>query len=138
MAHTTDPCLCGSKLPRNACCDPILSGTRPATTAVALMRSRYTAYVTRNEAYLLDSWHPDVRPTRLDLDPRQRWLGLKILSTSAGTPTDSEGMVEFVARYKIDGRGHRLHEISRFARTENGWFYVDGIRGPTDSRKEHS
>jgi SEC-C motif-containing protein len=35
--------------------------------------------------------------------------------------------VEFVARYKIGGRAHRLHEISRFVREEGRWLYVDGV-----------
>ena len=34
--------------------------------------------------------------------------------------------VEFVARYKINGRAHRLHEVSRFVREHGLWFYVDG------------
>ena len=38
--------------------------------------------------------------------------------------------VEFVARYKVNGRAHRLHEVSRFVREagEGGmrWFYLDG------------
>jgi SEC-C motif-containing protein len=35
--------------------------------------------------------------------------------------------VEFVARYKVGGRAHRLHESSRFIRGEDGhWRYVDG------------
>ena len=28
--------------------------------------------------------------------------------------------------YRIAGRGHRLHELSRFVREEGRWFYVDG------------
>ncbi|HZX28643.1 MAG TPA: YchJ family metal-binding protein, partial [Telluria sp.] len=42
-----------------------------------------------------------------------------------------EDVVEFVARYRVQGRGHRLHEISRFRRESvDGvprWFYVDGV-----------
>jgi SEC-C motif domain protein len=34
--------------------------------------------------------------------------------------------VEFVARYKVNGRAHRLHEISRFVREAGKWLYVDG------------
>ena len=97
------------------------------------MRSRYSAFVACNQSYLLASWHPDTRPAHLSLDPQQRWLGLKILRTGAGTAADDEGMVEFVARYKIAGRGYRLHEISRFVRTEEGWRYVGGTQGTTDS-----
>jgi SEC-C motif-containing protein len=98
------------------------------------MRSRYSAFVANNETYLLHSWHPDTRPKRLNLEPRQRWLGLKVLAIEAGTAADDQGTVEFVARYKIDGKGHRLHEISRFVRGEAGWCYVDGVRGATDSK----
>ncbi|MBP9654883.1 MAG: hypothetical protein KBE19_10895, partial [Rhodocyclaceae bacterium] len=39
---------------------------------------------------------------------------------------DDRATVEFVARYRIAGRGHRLHELSRFVREEGRWFYVDG------------
>jgi SEC-C motif-containing protein len=95
------------------------------------MRSRYTAYVVRDASYLRATWHPDTRPTELHLDeqPLPRWTGLKILHTSAGKGSDTTGTVEFVARYKINGRAHRLHEVSRFRRQEGRWFYVDGAPG---------
>jgi SEC-C motif-containing protein len=35
-------------------------------------------------------------------------------------------VVEFVARYKVGGRAHRLHEVGRFVREGEQWFYVDG------------
>ena len=35
-------------------------------------------------------------------------------------------IVEFVARYKINGRAYRLHEISRFVHEGGSWFYLDG------------
>ena len=111
----------------------MLAGEREATTAQALMRSRYSAHVLRDEAYLLRSWHPDTRPPHVDFEPAQRWLGLKVVATDAGSADDYQGTVEFVARYKIHGKGHRLHEISRFVRTEQGWLYQDGERGATDS-----
>ena len=90
------------------------------------MRSRYSAYVTGNVAYLLASWHVTTRPAQLILDPRQRWLGLKIIAVQDGEPGDTSGTVEFVARYKVDGGGHRLHELSRFTCSNGVWFYVDG------------
>ena len=43
------------------------------------MRSRYSAYVLQLEHYLLATWHPDTRPTSLDLaDDTTKWLGLEI------------------------------------------------------------
>ena len=121
-------CACGSGASFEKCCSPFIDGKRPAPTAESLMRSRYTAYVTGNAPYLLASWHPDTRPDQITQDPAQRWLGLKVLAADEGGEHDDRGTVEFVARYKIAGRGHRLREISRFARTSNGWQYLDGIQ----------
>ena len=126
MTAAKEKCLCDSGEPMTACCGPLLSGERKASTAQALMRSRYSAFASGNQKYLLDTWAPETRPAQLHLDDRQRWLGLKIRRVEAGTETFAHGLVEFVARYKIDGRGHRLHEISNFRRAEDGWLYVDG------------
>ena len=90
------------------------------------MRSRYTAFVLCDERYLLDTWHPDTRPSQLSLDSDQRWLGLKVRRCEAGQADDEKGVVEFVARYKINGRGFRLHENSRFEQINGRWFYLNG------------
>jgi SEC-C motif-containing protein len=90
------------------------------------MRSRYSAFTLGAQEYLLASWHPDTRPSRVRLDPRQRWLGLSIKATEQGGPQDQAGVVEFVARFKVEGRGHRLHEISRFRKLDGSWHYLDG------------
>jgi len=51
---------------------------------------------------------------------------LKIVHTEAGGSDDMQGVVEFVARYKIGGKAHRLHETSRFVRKGEQWFYLEG------------
>ena len=94
------------------------------------MRSRYTAYVLADEAYLRKTWHPDTCPVDMDLSMSadgDRWLGLKIKRTEAGGVGDETGMVEFVARYKVAGKGYRLHETSRFSRHGGRWVYLDGV-----------
>jgi SEC-C motif-containing protein len=101
------------------------------------MRSRYTAFTLENAPYLLASWHPDTRPTEMTFDATQRWLGLTILARDKGTQQDATGMVEFVARYKVNGKAHKLHELSRFGRMGGHWVYIDGtidgtIDGATD------
>ena len=121
-----DPCPCGTSSLYDQCCGPLLRGEKPAPTAEALMRSRYTAYVLANADYLLASWHPHTRPPDLKLDNEQKWLGLKIRKTVAGLASDCEGVVEFIARFKVNGRGHKLHETSRFVRWQGCWVYVDG------------
>jgi len=90
------------------------------------MRSRYSGFVQCDESYLRATWHPDTRPSKVSFDEKQRWLGLKIKSTEAGGADDTTGTVEFVARFKIDGKGHRLHEISRFEKIDGRWYYLKG------------
>ncbi len=108
------------------CCGRFFDGSAAPDTAESLMRSRYSAYVLGEEDYLLDTWHPAFRPRQLMQVPGQKWLGLKIRATSGGLATDSTGTVEFVARFKVDGRGHRLHETSRFVCEAGHWYYTDG------------
>ncbi len=90
------------------------------------MRSRYTAYAAGNSNYLLQTWHPSTRPQDLQLDPQQRWLGLKIKWVSAGGEQDELGTVAFVARFKLDSRGFALREVSEFQRLAGDWFYLRG------------
>lgn len=119
-------CPCGRPLPFERCCGPALAGMAPATDAEALMRSRYTAFVRRDAAYLLATWHPNTRPTKLDLvaEPQPKWIGLEV---RRHVRQDADhASVEFVARHRIGGRAHRLHEISRFVRVDGRWFYLDG------------
>jgi SEC-C motif-containing protein len=90
------------------------------------MRSRYTAYTLLREDYLLQTWHPSTRPATLGLAQEEatKWLGLEVKRHEQQDATRAS--VEFVARYKVNGRAHRLHEASNFVREEGRWFYVDG------------
>jgi SEC-C motif-containing protein len=98
------------------------------------MRSRYTAYVRRDEAYLLRTWKTSHRPASLDLDDTV-WLGLEVLSTDAGGVDDARGTVEFVAYYDgVGGAVQALRESSRFARVAGAWVYVDG-EAPRERRR---
>ena len=119
-------CPCGLPEIYERCCGRYVSGQTPAPTAEALMRSRYSAYAKAEGDYLRDTWHPKTRPSRVRLDPEQKWIGLSIKDTEAGQLDDAEGVVEFVARFKINGRGHRLRERSRFEKLEGKWYYLDG------------
>lgn len=90
------------------------------------MRSRYTAYVLKLEAYLLATWHPNTRPQALNLadDTATKWLGLQI--KHAEITGEATATVAFVARYKINGKAERMYEISQFIRIENRWYYCSG------------
>ncbi len=114
-------CPCGGKDYAD-CCGRYHNGVA-APDAESLMRSRYSAYVLKLEAYLLATWHPDTRPANLEFE-NEKWLGLEV---KKHTPLpESSATVEFVARFKINGRAHRLHEISRFSLEDGRWYYLDG------------
>ncbi len=122
---TATACHCGSGIAFAACCEPYLLGLAIAPTAEALMRSRYSAYVCSNEAYLQNTWDERTRPReKLSHDEPTQWLGLEVRQHQS---EGDQATVEFVARYKIGGRAQRLHEISRFVRHEGRWYYVDGV-----------
>jgi SEC-C motif-containing protein len=89
------------------------------------MRSRYCAFVRRDEAYLLRTWHPRTRPAGLDLDPAMRWTGLEILGATEGTAFHNTGTVTFRASYA----GGSLRERSRFERVGGVWVYVEAELG---------
>jgi len=126
-AAPAEPCPCGSGRAYARCCGRWHDGPEhlQAPDAEALMRSRYCAYVLGLTDYLRATWHPSTRPATLaPNEPGLRWLGLDV---KRHTPVDADhATVEFVARSKLGGRAHRLHETSRFVREGGRWFYVDG------------
>jgi SEC-C motif-containing protein len=78
-----------------------------------------------NEPYLLATWHGSQRPESVAFDPKQKWLGLKIVEACSTSANTAE--VEFIARFRIGGgSAARLHERSRFVREDDRWSYVDG------------
>lgn len=127
QASTSQPnCPCESGAAYSACCGRFIADFEgmPAPDAQHLMRSRYSAFVLEERAYLLATWHPSTRPSQLDFEPQCRWLGLQV---KAFEPVDGDhAEVEFVARYKLQGRAVRLHERSRFVQEQGRWFYLDG------------
>ena len=138
-------CPCGGGA-YASCCGPFLAGDAIPPSAEQLMRSRYTAYTLRLEDYLRATWHASTVPVDAIVDPDEKvqWLGLEVKSAlrlrlrqrKANLPEeqqsdDDRDTVEFVARFKVGGRAHRLHEVSSFVRAPDSlgalrWFYVDG------------
>jgi SEC-C motif-containing protein len=126
------PCPCGSGDELDGCCGLLLDGV-PAPTALALMRSRYTAYVRGAIDYLIETQDPS---TRAGLDRaaiarwsrETEWLGLEIVDTARGGAADDEGIVEFIARGRSHGAAFAQRERSRFRRRDGVWYYVDGTQ----------
>jgi SEC-C motif-containing protein len=127
MTRTPDACPCGRPLRYEHCCGRWHAGPLhlQAPDAESLMRSRYSAFVRELAGYLMDTWHPSTRPPDLEFEPGLRWLGLDVKRHEP--QGEDRAIVEFVARSKLGGRAHRLHETSRFVREGGRWFYVDAM-----------
>ena len=123
------PCPCGGGLYKQ-CCAPFHQGLRKPASAEALMRSRYSAFVRSEIAYLLET-HPEPaisprerrRQLRSSCGPNQ-WRGLTILAVNAGETGDLEGTVQFEAQH----RSGLLRETSLFQRRggvlSGDWLYI--------------
>ena len=122
-----EPCPCGRPAAYDACCGRWHSGPLhlQAPDAEVLMRSRYSAFVKERAEYLQLTWHASTRPLYPPaFEPGLRWLGLEVKRHQR--IDDDQAVVEFVARSKLGGRAHRLHETSRFVREGGRWFYAGG------------
>jgi len=138
--NTNELCPCRSGKSLTACCGPYLSGQEPAPTAEALMRSRYAAFATRNMDYLEATLVPEERKD-FNRDQTEawakssEWTGLEILSVKDGSENDAEGVVDFIAHFRQDGRDLQHRELSRFVRRDSQWLYLDGdVAGATPVR----
>lgn len=113
----------GQAVALSACCGSVHAG-EAAADAERLMRSRYSAFVLGDIAYLLRTWHPSTRPASVEIEADAQWLGLDIRHHVITGEHSAE--VEFVARFRVGGRAVRQHECSRFVREDGRWFYVNG------------
>jgi len=128
-------CFCCSQLPFAECCEPILKDHSCALTPLALMRSRYTAYVLGHENHLLNSWAPDTRPANLGLEnSKAKWLGLTIHSGSIDPTDDNKGRVDFSARFIEHDQVCELRENSIFIRQAGLWYYLGGTPRTTRTK----
>lgn len=90
------------------------------------MRSRYSAFVKRDGAYLARTQTKVVAPEAFfDDDTRTNWLGLRVLDRAQGGVGDTTGEVAFEARFLEGHEVHVLAERSRFVK-DPAWRYVDG------------
>ena len=119
-------CPCGGTT-YATCCGPLHAGTTQAARAVQVMRARYSAFARQDAAYLLRTWHPDTRPTRVRFEPGLRWIRLEVQETTGGDLLDTEGAVEFDAHHERNGVRQVLHERSLFLRHDGRWVYVGPV-----------
>jgi len=114
------------------CCDPCHAGEMPAS-ALALMRSRYSAYALGLVDYIMDTTHPrsPIRnPNRviwrselLQFCKETKFCGLEIIEFIDG---DDTATVTFIARLEQGGQDVTFKEKSSFSKEGGRWFYKNG------------
>lgn len=125
-------CPCNSKKLYNECCKKAHDNIQLVTTAEALMRSRYSAFVLANIDYLQLSHHSSTRPSKrekkeiLNWTNAVSWLKLEILQKQKGGINENEGLVEFKAYYMENGLVNCIHEASIFCKENGHWVYLEG------------
>ena len=135
MKDISCPCCSGKKL--DNCCGPIIEG-QSAPTALALMRSRYTAYTLTESDYLLNTTHAknrkDYNLAGIEQWSKENtWTKLEIVSVEHGSVSDTRGVVEFKAYFTDpNGKSQVHHERSNFLKEEDGWYYLDGKIDPKE------
>ena len=90
------------------------------------MRSRYSAFVWKNDAYVAKTWHPQTRPDDVSVSDDVRWLNLSVGLCRFLSPV--QATVDFVARGQEvqTGKVFELKEQSLFFRYRGAWLCYDG------------
>ena len=123
--NNTTLCFCGSTISFKDCCKKYIDGTQKAPTALALMKSRYSAYATHQADYLWETTHYTQRKYYskteiLNWATANEWQKLEIISVTENT-------VEFKAYFLDQNKINQVHyEFSTFKKENHSWFYVDG------------
>ena len=94
------------------------------------MRARYSAFVECNFDFIKESLAESAKEGHDEAGIRQwaensDWLGLKIVGKELGGESDDHGVVEFIARYRAEGRIVAHQERAQFAREDGRWVFVD-------------
>ena len=127
-------CPCGSHRKYKRCCLPVHEG-RPAPTAEALMRSRYSAYALGLAEHVLATTHPEGPHHEED---RAAWLAevrrfcedvaFDRLEVRGSKEDGDRALVDFVAHLRQGDRRTTLAERSLFLREDGRWLYHSGKR----------
>jgi len=119
-------CSCYSGLSYDECCRPYHEG-RAAPTALALMRSRYSAYAMGKADYIMRTTHRAYRKQervwrgQINLFCQEtHFLGLEILETTEGA---KESFITFKALLKKGDEDISFTEKSRFLKERGNWYY---------------
>ncbi len=117
-------CYCKSGNDFKKCCEPLLKKKSRAKSALELMRSRYSAYCTKNINYIVKTTYPKERTPSL-FEDAQSWAK-SVKFTNLEIVNFDENTVEFRAFYKQNENEYVHHELSFFVKENGIWYYQRG------------
>lgn len=130
--EATDPCPCCSGKTYGVCCGPILSGETTASDAEYLMRSRYTAHVVHDYAYLHRTF-AETKGTPFDAEEygyETEWTKL-VINSHEPEVRPGVSIVDFSAHFTEQGQQGIMHEKSEFELIDGEWIFTKTLReGP--------
>ena len=126
-------CPCGSLKKYKKCCKPFHDRITFPTTALELMKSRYSAFFVCNPEYIIFTTHeknPDFtsnieqwEKSIVSFSRNTKFEKLEILDF---VDTHEESFVTFKVTLFQDNEDISFTERSRFLKVNNIWKYVDG------------
>lgn len=121
-------CYCGNGANYENCCQPLHKKQKVAQSPVELMRSRYSAFCTKDIPYLIETTDPQARG-HIDEESYREWAEMadfKKLEVLKYDDLGNKGHVEFKAWYDIKGKELLHHEYSKFRKQSGVWYYREG------------
>ncbi|MBQ4835304.1 YchJ family protein [Pseudoalteromonas luteoviolacea] len=130
-------CFCGNTQAFEQCCKPFIKGQSIPHQSEQLMRSRYSAYCTKECEYILNTYASKTRSEHTVEDilmfaQQVKFVHLDVIETDQD---DQYQYVEFKASYLEGVQLSVLHERSRFVKENGAWLYLDGALYPEESKK---
>ncbi len=127
-------CPCGTAKDFKTCCEKFITGEATPAHPEEVMRSRYSAFATKNIPYLKESLDPQNRH-EFNAAATQQWADgadFTRLEIVRSEENGNKGIVEFKAHFTVKPIGenpaaeHVHHETGTFRKNQGRWFYKTG------------
>jgi SEC-C motif-containing protein len=118
------PCPCGSKTKYKKCCQLYHKGANPKD-ALTLMKSRYSAYVSRETSYIIKTTHWQNPQYNENKKAWKKELDQFCKSTTF-TKLEIQDHTYDTVTFKAYTEQGVLHERSKFVLVDAKWYYLDG------------
>jgi len=129
-APENSPCFCQSAKAFLQCCEPYLSARATPKSAEQLMRSRYSAFATKNSAYIQATMTgPALKNfdalSLSDFLEQTSFQSLELLASEQ--LSDTKATVSFKVYYEQQGVLNNFSETSLFVKQNQRWLYYDAL-----------